>query len=238
MTVGILGMAFKAEQRRHPLEPLVQAAPDPAVQGQATCSAPIPTSRSIPTCVPLDEVLARGRPPRRRRAARGVPRPATRRSPSSTSGTCSGEGVRCDARASRSSSRPTTRATTSSPCLDRILEAVTLPCEILVVVDDARRLDGPGRRASRRDASRGCAPCVNTYGRGPANAIRYGIDHAAAPVAVVTMADGCDDPFQIDELDPPRRAGRRGRRGEPLRPHRPAGRRPVAEGRRCRGSPA
>ena len=41
---------------------------------------------------------------------------------------------------------------------------------------------------------------VNTYGRGPANAIRYGIDAAAAPVAVVTMADGCDDARQIDDL--------------------------------------
>ena len=41
---------------------------------------------------------------------------------------------------------------------------------------------------------------VNTYGRGPANAIRFGIDAAAAPVAVVTMADGCDDPRQIDDL--------------------------------------
>jgi len=41
---------------------------------------------------------------------------------------------------------------------------------------------------------------LNTYGRGPANAIRFGIDAAAAPVAVVTMADGSDDPRQIDEL--------------------------------------
>ena len=41
---------------------------------------------------------------------------------------------------------------------------------------------------------------LNTYGRGPGNAIRYGIEHAAAPVAVVTMADGSDDPRQIDPL--------------------------------------
>ena len=41
---------------------------------------------------------------------------------------------------------------------------------------------------------------VNTYGPGPANAVRFGIDSAAAPVAVVTMADGCDDARQIDEL--------------------------------------
>jgi hypothetical protein len=43
-------------------------------------------------------------------------------------------------------------------------------------------------------------PLRNTYGRGPANAIRFGIDHAIAPVAVVTMADGSDDPRQIDDL--------------------------------------
>jgi hypothetical protein len=41
---------------------------------------------------------------------------------------------------------------------------------------------------------------VNDYGRGPANAIRYGIERARAPVAVVTMADGSDDPRQIDDL--------------------------------------
>src|SRR5262249_56914262 len=41
---------------------------------------------------------------------------------------------------------------------------------------------------------------VNTYGRGPANAIRFGIAAAVAKVAVVTMADGCDDPRQIDDL--------------------------------------
>jgi dolichol-phosphate mannosyltransferase len=41
---------------------------------------------------------------------------------------------------------------------------------------------------------------VNDFGRGPANAIRYGIHVAQAPVVVVTMADGCDDPRQIDEL--------------------------------------
>jgi glycosyltransferase involved in cell wall biosynthesis len=43
-------------------------------------------------------------------------------------------------------------------------------------------------------------PVHNMYGRGPARAIRFGIDHASSPVAVVTMADGSDDPEQIDEL--------------------------------------
>ena len=85
------------------------------------------------------------------------------------------------------------------PVLDRIFEAVHLPCEVLVVVDapddttvpvvDEYSLKEPRLRY-----------LVNSYGRGPANAIRFGIDSAAAPVAVVTMADGCDDPRQIDDL--------------------------------------
>ena len=48
--------------------------------------------------------------------------------------------------------------------------------------------------------SRGCAAWSTPTAAGPANAIRFGIDAAAAPVAVVTMADGCDDPRQIDDL--------------------------------------
>ena len=83
--------------------------------------------------------------------------------------------------------------------LRRNLEAVTLPCEVLVVVDDADDSTVPAVDEVAAQAPQ-VRVVVNTYGRGPANAIRYGIDHAAAPVAVVTMADGCDDPFQIDEL--------------------------------------
>jgi dolichol-phosphate mannosyltransferase len=68
-----------------------------------------------------------------------------------------------------------------------------------VVVDDPADSTRPvvARLAGREPRLR-CL--VNDYGRGPANAIRYGIDHAAAPVAVVTMADGCDDVRQIDDL--------------------------------------
>ena len=85
------------------------------------------------------------------------------------------------------------------PVLDRIFEAVHLPCEVLVVVDapDDTTVPVVDEYALKEPRLR-CV--VNTYGRGPANAIRYGIDAAAAPVAVVTMADGCDDPRQIDDL--------------------------------------
>jgi glycosyltransferase involved in cell wall biosynthesis len=85
------------------------------------------------------------------------------------------------------------------PVLDRIFEAVHLPCEVLVVVDAPEDTTVPiVDEYSLKEPRLRCL--VNTYGRGPANAIRYGIDAAAAPVAVVTMADGCDDPRQIDDL--------------------------------------
>ncbi len=85
------------------------------------------------------------------------------------------------------------------PVLDRLFESVHLACEVLVVVDDQDDSTVPvvEEYAAKEPRIR-CI--VNTYGRGQANAIRFGIDAAAAPVAVVTMADGCDDPAQIDDL--------------------------------------
>lgn len=85
------------------------------------------------------------------------------------------------------------------PVLSRLEEAVRIDAEIIVVVDfegdktihfvEVAALSDPRIRW-----------VINTYGRGPANAIRFGIDNALAPVVVVTMADGCDDPFQIESL--------------------------------------
>jgi dolichol-phosphate mannosyltransferase len=84
-------------------------------------------------------------------------------------------------------------------CLSRIVEAVELPCEVLVVFDSMEDTSRPFAEAFAAKDPR-VKPTLNTYGRGPAFAIRYGIDHAVAPVVVVTMADGCDDPQQIDPL--------------------------------------
>jgi dolichol-phosphate mannosyltransferase len=85
------------------------------------------------------------------------------------------------------------------PVLDRLFESVTLPCEALVVFDS---LDDTTRPVLEQYAEKEprLVPTLNTYGRGPAQAIRFGIDHARSPVIVVTMADGCDDPMQIDTL--------------------------------------
>jgi dolichol-phosphate mannosyltransferase len=84
-------------------------------------------------------------------------------------------------------------------CLARILREVSLPCEVLVVHDTLEDSTVPyvHKVADEDDRVRAVH---NTYGPGPANAIRFGIDSAAAPVAVVTMADGSDDPRQIDDL--------------------------------------
>jgi cellulose synthase/poly-beta-1,6-N-acetylglucosamine synthase-like glycosyltransferase len=85
------------------------------------------------------------------------------------------------------------------PGLTRILDAVTIPAEILVVVDSkSDSTVAPVKKMAARYP--GLRVEVNEYGRGPANAIRWGIDRATAPIVVVTMADGCDDPRQIDEL--------------------------------------
>jgi glycosyltransferase involved in cell wall biosynthesis len=83
--------------------------------------------------------------------------------------------------------------------LDRIFDSVRLHCEVLVVVDSPADTTIAAVRAyADKEPRLRCL--LNTYGPGPANAIRYGIAAAAAPVAVVTMSDGCDDPRQIDDL--------------------------------------
>ena len=85
------------------------------------------------------------------------------------------------------------------PHLDRILEAVRVPVEVLVVYDSADDTTAPVVEEYSEKDDR-VIPPLNTYGKGPARAIRYGIDHAAADIVVVTMADGCDDPSQIEDL--------------------------------------
>ncbi|HTZ42683.1 MAG TPA: glycosyltransferase family 2 protein [Jatrophihabitans sp.] len=83
--------------------------------------------------------------------------------------------------------------------LDRIFDAVESECEILVVVDFESDTTVPVLREYARREPR-LHTLISTYGRGPANAIRYGIDQVKNPVVVVTMADGSDDPRQIDAL--------------------------------------
>jgi glycosyltransferase involved in cell wall biosynthesis len=83
--------------------------------------------------------------------------------------------------------------------LDRLFDAVTLPCEVLAVYDSPDDSTVEHLEKYAREEPR-LVPTLNTYGRGPARALRFGIEHASADVVVVTMADGSDDPRQIDAL--------------------------------------
>lgn len=85
------------------------------------------------------------------------------------------------------------------PVLERLVDSVESEVEVLVVVDFAEDTTVPvvEKFAAEHPHVR---TIINTYGRGPANAIRFGIDQVTNPVVVVTMADGSDDPRQIDDL--------------------------------------
>ena len=83
--------------------------------------------------------------------------------------------------------------------LDRLFDGVSLPCEVLAVHDSPDDTTVPYLEKYADDEPR-LVPTLNTYGAGPAHALRYGIDHAAAPVIVVTMGDGSDDPQQVEAL--------------------------------------
>ncbi len=84
-------------------------------------------------------------------------------------------------------------------CLDRILDRVSIPCELLVVYDrPSDSTAAPAAEYAQRDSR--VRPLLNDLAPGPAGAIRSGIMAARAPVVVVTMADGSDDPDQIEQL--------------------------------------
>lgn len=83
--------------------------------------------------------------------------------------------------------------------LNRLFDSLTLPCEVLAVYDsvDDTTLEHLEAYASKEPRLH---PTHNTYGPGPANALRYGMDAAEAEIVVVTMADGSDDPQQVEAL--------------------------------------
>ena len=85
------------------------------------------------------------------------------------------------------------------PTLRRIANSVKLPHEMLIVYDhdDDSTLPTLKQLAAEVPTIR---PVKNHLGTGPATAIRTGFATSDAPVVVVTMADGCDDPEQIDQL--------------------------------------
>jgi len=85
------------------------------------------------------------------------------------------------------------------PGLLKLHESVEAIHEILVVVDsnsDSTVNPVLGLSLSTPEIKL----VVSEFEKGPANAIRFGFSISKAPVCVVTMSDGCDDPRQIDDL--------------------------------------
>lgn len=85
------------------------------------------------------------------------------------------------------------------PLFQRLLDTVSMPCEMLAVYDSVDDTTRPHlEELADKDAR--LVPLHNTYGPGPAQALRFGFDRASSDVVVVTMADGSDDPTQIETL--------------------------------------
>ena len=83
--------------------------------------------------------------------------------------------------------------------LDRLLDSIRMSHEVLVVVDSpddatVAVVEAYGEKQPQ------VACLVSGDGPGPANAIRYGMRAASGAVIVVMMADGSDDPAQVDAL--------------------------------------
>ena len=83
--------------------------------------------------------------------------------------------------------------------LDRLFDSISLPCEVLAVYDAPDDSTLPFLEEYAAKDPR-LVPTHNTYGRGAAHAMRYGMDHADAEIIVITMADGSDDPQQVEAL--------------------------------------
>jgi glycosyltransferase involved in cell wall biosynthesis len=85
------------------------------------------------------------------------------------------------------------------PMLQRILDSVTMPCEVLAVYDSVDDTTRPHLERLASDEPR-LVPTLNSARPGPAFALRHGFAEAKGEVVVVTMADGSDDPDQIEAL--------------------------------------
>ena len=84
-----------------------------------------------------------------------------------------------------------------SRVLDRLLVDLDSRADVIIVVDSEDDTTIPVIRDYPDSRVRWL---LNTLGRGPARAIKAGIFETTAPVAVVSMADGSDDPATIEPL--------------------------------------
>ena len=81
----------------------------------------------------------------------------------------------------------------------RIEEYVKIDFECLIVVDDILDTTVPEFEKIQLNPQK-FRIVINNLGKGPAFAIRAGVEEADSLVVVITMADGSDDPRDINDL--------------------------------------
>lgn len=74
--------------------------------------------------------------------------------------------------------------------------AISDDTEILIVVDD----ENDPTLKSIPEKIKNLKICINNLGKGPAYAIKYGINNSKGSAICVAMGDGSDDPRQVEEL--------------------------------------
>ena len=80
--------------------------------------------------------------------------------------------------------------------LKRFLSYLKNDTEVIVVVDDENDSTIQEIEKSKLNV----ITLINTYGNGPAYAVRFGIDSSNGKAVCVAMGDGSDDPKQVEDL--------------------------------------
>lgn len=83
--------------------------------------------------------------------------------------------------------------------LERLDQNIISKVEVLIVVDSKDDLTLSTIKVTPTETMQ-IKKLISNYGATPANAIRFGIDAACTEIVVITMADGSDDPRNIDDL--------------------------------------
>lgn len=86
-----------------------------------------------------------------------------------------------------------------APVVRAMVDAIHVPCEILVVYDFDEDTTVPVARALAAELP-SVRPMRNDIGRGVLNAMKAGIGAARAPYVLVSMADGSDEPEAIEPM--------------------------------------
>ena len=80
--------------------------------------------------------------------------------------------------------------------LKRFINYIKNDTEVVVVIDSEKDSTISEIKKSDLDINL----LVNTYGNGPAHAVRFGIENSKGNAVCVAMGDGSDDPKQVEDL--------------------------------------